>query len=302
MIYNIKRWFVNWNAIVVDFVSYIGLFWLFVEMASYSSNSKADDYLKNLCVFLIVALLILLISLIKNKPKSTFSYKLRDKDNFIEVKVGDAFKNDGSLVIPINSHFDVSLGGNVQKSNSLQKRLINKYYGGKEEHLELDISSKVDLTASPHDIGTTAEVEQGGKVFYLLANSRKNENNRAISSIDDLLFSLAKLWENITTDSDRNSVITIPLIGTNHGRLKDINRENVAKEIIESYIEASKHMNIADKLIISIHPNDIKKGNIDLDGLDEFLRFSCEHYKIVTFSNKQEGEAESPSSIESVTR
>jgi hypothetical protein len=45
------------------------------------------------------------------------------------------------------------------------------------------------------------------------------------------------------------------------------------KEIIESYIDASKSLNISDKLIISIHPNDLTKGNINLDNIDEFLKF-----------------------------
>jgi len=171
-------------------------------------------------------------------------------------------------------------------------------------HLSTDISEKIDTSLSPHDIGTTVEVEQNGKLFYLLVNSKKRNNNRVESSVDDFLLSLSKLWTYIALESGRNSVVTIPLISTSHGRITNINRTTAIKEIIESYIDTSKSLNIADKLIISIQPDDLKKGNIDLDEIDDFLKFSCMHYKITTFSDKPEGEGEeiSASVVENIER
>ncbi|SFV88385.1 hypothetical protein MNB_SUP05-SYMBIONT-5-44 [hydrothermal vent metagenome] len=300
--YNLKRWLLNYKVIVADFVTSIGLFWLFVEMASYSTDSEIDTITKSIWLFVFVSIAILIIALIRNKPKTSFSYQLRDKDNFIEVRVGDAFKNEGSLVIPFNDCFDVSLDGNVKKAKSIQNKLISDFYSGKEGHLTTDIIEKIDLTQSPYDIGTTIEVEQNGKLFYLLVNSRKKQNNRVESSVDDFLLSLSKLWTYIALESGLNSVVTIPLISTNHGRITNINRATAIKEIIESYIDISKSLNIADRLIISIHPNDLKKGNINLDNIDDFLKFSCQHYKITTFSDKPEGNVESASVVESISR
>lgn len=300
--YSLKRWFRNPKLMAADFVTGIGLFWLFVEMASYSTDSKTDTITKSVWVFVVALIVILVIVFFKNKPKTFFSYQLRGKDNFIEVRVGDAFKNEGSLVIPFNNYFDVSLGGNVKKAKSLQNKLISKFYSGKEEHLETDISEKIDSTQLPYDIGKTIEVEQDEKLFYLLVNSRKKENNRVESSVDDFLLSLSKLWTYIALESGRNSVVTIPLISANHGRITNINRTTAIKEIIESYIDASKSLNISDKLIISIHPNDLTKGNINLDNIDEFLKFSCQHYKITTFSDKPDGTPESASIVKSISR
>ena len=302
MMYNFKRWLYNFKSIIANFVTGIGLFWLVVEMGSYSTNGKIDPYAKSISLFIFAFILILIIALAKNKPKTVFSYKLRDKDNFLEVKVGDAFNNSGSLVVPINNYFDVSLGGNVKKAKSLQNKLITEFYLGKEEHLATDISEKINLSLSPYEIGTTVEVEQKDKVFYLLVNSKKMQNNRVESSADDFLLSLSKLWTYIALESGRNSVVTIPLISTNHGRITNINRTTAIKEIIESYIDTSKSLNIADKMIISIHPDDLKKGNINLDEIDYFLKFSCQHYKITTFSDKPEGEMDSASIVESISR
>lgn len=301
MIYNFKRWMKNSKLIIADIVTGVGLFWLLVEIGAYSTNGKIDSFTKGVLVFLIAFLVILIISLIRNKPVTSFVYKLRNKDSFIEIRVGDAFHNNGALVIPINDHFDVSLGGNVKKANSLQNKLIKEFYSDKEEHLLIDISNKLNTNQS-YEIGKTIEIEQKGKLFYLLVNSRRKENNRVESSVDDFLLSLSKLWSYIALESGRNSVVTIPIIGTNHGRITNITRVVAIKEIIDSYIDSSKHLNIADRLIISIHPDDLKKGNIDLDELDEYLKFSCKHYKEIKFSDKTEGNPVSESKVESITR
>ena len=300
--YSLKRWSYNFKSIIANFVTGIGIFWLFVEMLSHSTSGKTDSVTKSVELFVVVSIFLLIVALIKNKPKTVFTYKLRDKDNFIEIRVGDAFNNIGSLVIPFNDYFDVSLGGNVKKAKSLQNKLIADFYSGKEEHLASDISEKVDSLESPHNIGTTIEIEQKGKTFYLLVNSKKKENNRVESSADDFLFSLSKLWTYIALESGRNAVVTIPLISTNHGRITNITRASAIKEIIDSYIDVSKSLNIADKLIISIHPDDLKKGNINLDDIDEFLKFSCKHYKVTKFSDKPEGEGISASTVESIIR
>ena len=295
----LKRWVRNWKSILTDIVTGVGLFWLFVEIASYSTDEQIDVFTKSVPFFIVAFFVIMAIAFIKNKPKTVFTYQLRDKDNFIEIKVGDAFENHGSLVIPINDQFDVSLGGNIKKAKSLQNKLITEFYFGKEEHLASDISSKID-SSKTHDIGTTIEIDQKDKTFYLLVNSKKKANNRVESTVDDFLLSLTKLWTYIALESRRNNVVTIPLISTNHGRITNLNRVTAIKDIIQSYIDSSKYLNIADKLIISIHPDDLNKGNINLDEIDEYLRFSCKHYRMTKFSPKPEGEEISASTVENL--
>lgn len=302
MMYVLKRWKAKFKNIVVDFVTGVGLFWLVVEMASYSTDSAADVYLKSIFLFFLACAGILIISLIINAPKKSFVYKLRDKDSYIELKVGDAFSNSGSLIVPFNDCFDVSLGGNVRNARSLQNRLISEYYSGKDDHLLSDIQQSLDISEAPFEMGKTIEVEQYGKTFYLLVNSRKKENNRVEASVDDFLLSLSRLWMYIALESGKNSAVTIPLLSTNHGRKTNINRVTVIKEIIDSYIDASKTLNVADKLIISVFPDDIKKGNIDLDEIEEFLKFSCHHYTKTTFSNKVVGQEVATSVVESLDK
>ncbi len=296
-----NRWVGKWKNILVDMVSFIGIFWLFVEIASYSTSGSVDIYLKSVGLFAFIFFLLLVFAVIKNKPKTCFGYQLRGKDSFIEIKVGDAFQNNGSLVVPVNNYFDMSLGGNVIKANSIQNQLIQKFYSGKVEHLNTDIAQKVSM-GTMYEIGKTIEVEQkndvsGNKKFYLLANSIKKENNRVISEIDHFIQALNGLWIYIALESGRDSAVTIPIINTQHGRDSYLSRMNAIKEIIASYVESSKSLNICEKLIISIYPSDLKKGNIDLDELDEYLKYSCRHYRQVMFKAKKEGQEETASKV-----
>jgi hypothetical protein len=282
-----KRWFRNIKNILLDAISWIGIFWLFVEIFSYSTDEKADTLLKNVYLFSIVFITIAIIAVIKNKPKTSFKYNLRNKDNYIEVRVGDAFSNGGALVVPVNNEFDMSLGGNVTKANSIQSQVIQKFYSGKIDHINTDISSKIDF-GKKYDIGKTIEIEQSNKRFYLVVNSIKCPNNRVKSDIDDFIQALNGLWQHVALECSRNNEITIPLINTQHGRDSGLTRRSAIKEIITSFIESSKHLNICEKLIISIHPSDLIKGNIDLDEIDDFLKFSCYHYRKLTLQQKNE--------------
>jgi len=295
-----KRWLGNSNTILKDVISWLGLFWLFVEIASYSTDGQIDTITKSVPLFTATFLLITVFAFIKNKPKTTFSYRLRDRDNYVEIRVGDAFKNPGALVIPINDYFDVSLGGNVKKADSMQKRLIYNYYSDKEDHLQNDIE-KLTKCDEKHTIGTVVEIEQSNKKFYLLANSHKKENNRVESTVEDFLVSLDFLWKYIALESGRDKIVTIPLISTQHGRITGLNRKKAIKEIIHSYVESSKKINICDKLIVSIYPSAVTEWEIDLDEIDDFLKLSCLHYRMITFNKKVEGKEIEPSEISNIS-
>lgn len=282
-----RRWFRNSKNILIDSVSLIGIFWLFVEIFSYSTDGKADKVLKDVYLFTTAFLLIIISAVIKNKPKTSFKYHLRNKDNYIEIRVGDAFDNNGALVVPVNDEFDMSLAGNVAKANSIQNQVIKKFYSGKTDHINTDISSKI-IIGQKYDVGKTIEVEQGGKKFYFVVNSIKFPNNRAKSDVDDFIQALNGLWQFIALESGRNNEVTIPLMNTQHGRDSNLTRKSAIKEIITSYIESSKHLNICEKLIISIHPQDLVRGSIDLDEIDDFLKFSCNHYRKLTLQQQNE--------------
>lgn len=285
----LKRLQKKWRVILIDLLSGIGLFWLFVEMSSYFTSGSVDAFLKKPLIYFCVLLFIFVGVIIKDRPKTTFKSKIRDKDNFIEVKVGDAFKNSGALIVPFNNQFDTRLCGNVKKADSLQNKLIQDYYNGKSEHLDIDIKKQNIDFSKEYEIGKTIEIENGGKRFYLLVNSHKLENCRVKASIDDLIIALNGVWDFLANDTSRNKIVTIPLLNTGHGRDPSLTKMKTVKDIIHSYIEASKNINICEKLVISISEADIDKKLIDLDELEEYLEARTKFFRTVKTSQGDDG-------------
>jgi hypothetical protein len=283
----IIRWFRHLKDIVFDIISWTGIYWLFIEMISYQTSGSVDSFFKNFTLTITVFAIICVISLIKNRPRSSFRYSLRGKDNFIEIKVCDALKIKGALIVPVNDEFDMALGGHVFKTKSIQNQIIQQFYAGKVEHLNTDISTKVDI-GTKYEVGKTIEIDQSGKTFYLVVNSIKQENGRVKSEIDHFIQALNGLWQYMALESGRNSSVTIPVMNTQHGRDSNLTRRTAIKEIITSFVEASKNLNVCESLIIAIHPTDLLKGNLDLDELDDFLRLTCKHYRKLTLQQRDQ--------------
>lgn len=299
MIITLKRWKNNWKDILRDFLSCMGLCWLLLEIITYFFIDFASTF-QTFNVLLVILCISLIYGVFKNYPKSSYIKKIRDKDVYIEIRIGDAFKNRGSLIIPINNEFNLSLNGNVKKAKSLQNRLIVDFYDSKEEHLKSDIANKLNLSKIPYAIGTTVEVEQKNKTFYLVVNSNNKDNNRVESNIDDFMMALNGIWDYLANNASKDELVTIPLLNTQHGRDSNLNRLDAVKQIIETFIDATKYKIICDYLIISIFPSDLKKGDINFDYLIHYLDFQCDNYKDIKFNLKPIGQEIESTNIESL--
>ncbi|NTW90082.1 MAG: sugar porter family MFS transporter [Candidatus Moranbacteria bacterium] len=304
----IWRWIKGWKLIAKDSFSMMGLLWFFTEVLSYFFPTFHEKFDLTFS-FYIFLLLGILYGIVKNYPKSSCCRKIRDRDSRIELRIGNAFKNNGALVIPFNDYYDVSLNGNVRKAKSLQNELIKRFFFEKDDELKDEIGSKIDLSEVPFSIGKVIEIEirqrkwfyrEDNKRFYLLVSSKKNQNSRVSSTLDDFMEAVTSLWDYLATDASRDEFITVPLIGTQHGRNPDLTRKVVIQQIIDTFIEASKRRSVCDRLIISINPSDIEKGEIDFEKLSEYLTFQCENYKDTKFDPKPEGREIEPSIISDI--
>lgn len=281
----INRWLKKnrLKEIGTTLISLLTVFWLLVEVTSYFTNNGSDFYFKNTLVYLGSLIIFIFVSFWFNRPKTSIKEKIKDRDNFIELRVGDAFKNKGALIIPFNNYLDVSLNGNVAKAGSLQNRLIVDFYDNKSNHLDLDIN-KTHKTNTEHEIGTVVEIEKNSKLFYLLVNTRKQENSRVKSEDGDLQKSLISLWDYIANDSRRNDYVTIPIISAGHGRTPE-QKKDILKKIIYSYVKASQKLNICKLLTISIPESYVEDKLINLEEVFEYLKYACNHYVLDDFED-----------------
>ena len=155
-------------------------------------------------------------------------------------KVGDLFnhgfesrrKQASIIVIPVNTSFDAHVtrkyeGAETQvvSSKTLHGQWITRANkaGVDESSLVRRIQGDLDLRGATHNergdypIGTIAVVELGNAIYYLLALSSFDKDNRARCSKDDLGLALTSLADFY----DRNGQgvdIYLPLIGTGLSR------------------------------------------------------------------------------------
>ena len=223
------------------------------------------------------------------RPKTVFGYQLNNRDVTIEIRIADAFKVLGDLVVPTNTTFDTDLDGNIPTANSIQGEFTRRYYDSEVHHLDLDIekalakenyaSDKLPQKKSgknrQYPIGTVIQLKKADRLFYLVANSHINDGRRAITNIENVKESLVKLWLYINEKGAKDEIV-IPLVGTGKGKVME-KREDIILEIIRSFIASCSSGNYCDKLTIAIYPPDVTKHKINLNNLQDFLKYSCRY-------------------------
>ena len=267
------------------FASYGGI-WLITEALSFF-NERAETLLSTKGIwFLAIGFL---FALVFSCPKTVFAYQLGNRDTTIEVRIADAFKVAGALVVPINTSFDTDLDGRIPQADSIQGEFTRRYYDSDVSHLDLDIDKQLDkegysyeeLTQEKHGkkrkyaIGTVIQLTKRNRLFYLVANTHINNAGVANTTIENLQESLVKLWYYISEAGSKGDVI-IPLLGTGRARLGE-KREEIFLEIIRSFIASCSSGAYCDKLVVAIYPPDVTKHKINLNNLRNFLEYACKY-------------------------
>jgi len=267
-----------------NLLSSFGALWLIAEMASFFSVQAKDWLISRWWLFLLAGIVWSVYTL---RPKTSFKYKVHERDVIIELKIADAFDVDGALVISCSTTFDTDLEGKISTAPSIQGKFLRDYYDGNVEHLDLDIQAQISKEQYQHviddkkKIGKKERYETGcviqlirkNRKFYLLALTDISSDGRARSSEDDLKNALPRLWYYISEKGDKGDVV-IPLLGTGHARIP-ITREEVFKIIVRSFVASCSSRNYCDKLSIVIFPKDVIRYKIDIERLNDFLLHEC---------------------------
>ena len=184
-----------WRSFVIRLVFIYGAFWSVIEPIPFFYD-HAEPFLstKGLCFFLIGVL----VAYYLIRPKTVFSYQLNNRDVTIEIRIADAFKVPGDLVVPTNTTFDTDLDGNIPTANSIQGEFTRRYYDSEVHHLDLDIKKalakenyvpkelpqKTCGKNRQYPIGAVIQLKKAGRLFYLVANSHINDGRRAPTKIE----------------------------------------------------------------------------------------------------------------------
>jgi hypothetical protein len=283
------------RKLIPSILSSFGSLWLIVEIGTYFFGETSPMIIgikKYWFFFLIIGFF---IAIILSRPKFTIIGKLNNRDIYIEVTIGDLFKQDGALVISSNTTFDTHISKELISEKSIQGQFTKELYYGDETQLDNDIDfSLQDIQPEilpgkragknkKYPIGTTVKLNPKNKTVYMIAIARINEYGVASSSYEDFKQALAYLWLFIGNRGLKENIVT-PVIGTGFSRLPQ-SREEIIREIIKSYIAACSESTFSDKLTIVISPSDFEKHKINLNELEEYITHLC---KYTIFSNNSE--------------
>ena len=285
-----------WPVIKKDIISILAYIGTIVTINEFFTLLKIDI---PQIVFWIALIIGVISIIIFNIPKKEYVFNIKNRDIKIILKVGDILKEKFAIVVPTNTTFDTKMENDFISIHSVQGQVQDKYFKNNISTLdcliekELENSPFIELTDrkssknKKYEIGTTVEINQNGKRFYFLADSDINSKGQTINpSTMNITDALSRLWQHIG-EVAHFEPIAIPIIGT--GRMGIVSsREEIFKNIIFSFVANNTTKKISTELIVYIRKEDIKKYNIDINELIEYMKFTCK-YQYEKLDNDKSG-------------
>jgi hypothetical protein len=212
-------------------------------------------------------------------------YQLTSPDVTLSIQAGDLFEQDTHLAVGFSDTFDTSVADDrVIHSSSVQGQLLCRLYGGDQQRLDEQLAEALAGTApariesrrdKPHGklvrypLGTVAVLGEPRQLIFAVAYGRMGNDLVVRAPVEDLWHCYAKLWESVYRHGQRGA-LSVPLMGSGLARIDTLDRGNLLRLILLSFVAYSRGTLICHELRIIIHPGDA--GRIDLASLSDFLR------------------------------
>ncbi|MDP4511351.1 macro domain-containing protein [Nonomuraea turcica] len=217
-------------------------------------------------------------------PRRRIERQFTHPDLTVIIKIGDLLEERADLVVGFSDTFDTDVGDNaIINRSSLQGQLLTRIYGGDRSRLDGELS-KALASVTPasmetratkpkgklkrYPIGTVALIGPPDQRIYCVAYSRMGNELTAHSSMNDLWVSLDRLWEAIAASGQLGKV-AIPIMGAELARIYALDRENLLKVIILSFMARSRVQAVSRELMVVIRPQEVDK--VDLLEMRAFL-------------------------------
>lgn len=273
------------SALVSSTLHAVGGGWLAIEAGSFFRPTLADAARDHWWVLVVAGLVFVLV---RCWPRLAVCARIADTDTSVEIRVCDLFSQAGSVVLGSNTTFDTTTEDGTISPSSTQGQFTLRFCDSLENldrQLEDSLTSvsavSLDAEGKPYGkrasypVGTVASAICNGRRAYFLAIARLNAHRVASASWDDVLDALPRLWESIRSRGGIEPVV-VPVLGSGFSRI-DGTREELIREIVKSFIAASRAGYFCEQLTIAIAPQDYRRGHLDLRGLGSFLEHECRY-------------------------
>jgi hypothetical protein len=254
------------RRLAASFIGIFGVLWLFVEPSSFFLFSQIQN---GLTCYMVLVVAAFILSMRTALPRNRVSARISGLDSTVTIKVGNLFNEQGHLVIGTNDVFDTALGEFI-KPSSIQGQFLTNIYDGNKNRLDIDIDHALMKIGAQgkddpkkktgkirrYNIGTTIALGASRTKFFMTVYGRMDNDSNCISSYQDILIALGKLWEMVRREGHGKKVIC-PLLGSGLSST-GLSRVEFAQMIISSFVWASKQGFVAEELVLIIHPKDLK--------------------------------------------
>lgn len=279
-------WKLYWKHILANLIA---SFSVVTVLVSLTEHLFKIPQLQNNIMLSVSILIAIVYSFFNNIPKYFHSEKIRDRNNcYIDLIIGDIFKEQGDLVIPTNTTFDTT--DKFISPKSLQWQTCQKYFNGDIKKLDSKLIKALInydfeyLIQRPigkkkkYGLNCIAKIrhENDTTSYWLPISDFNNDGNIIYESIN-IKQSIDNLWKFFKENNGNVRSICLPALGTGLTPL-NIPQIFIIEYIIDSYILQSKDRVIARRLKIVLYPKD-KNTNVykDFDYLAKYLHTRCQN-------------------------
>ena len=256
------------GTILQTFLSVFGALWLVVEATSFfTGEENATKVQSYWYVFLILGIV---ISVIRLWPKNRFCFLVYGRDVFVEIVVGDIFKQDGPIVVGSNTHFETN--PEHISEDSIQGKFVSQCCSSLKS---VNQRIKSQAPTLPVGFGTTITIHGKSRIGYFCAVAEMNNSGIAGSTLENLRLALGGLWAYVSENAEK-STINVPILGSGYSRVS-ASREELVREIVLSFMAAIAEKTFCDGIRIVVHRKDLRKYNIKIEDLAKFVEYNCQY-------------------------
>lgn len=211
-------------------------------------------------------------------------HELSGLDVTLTIVPGNLFEQETHIAIGFSDTFDTSiLDDRIIHGSSVQGQLLHDVYHDDQARLEEQLDAALaglapELVETRADkpygklarypLGTVAVLGEPRRLIFAVAYARMGNDLVARAPVEDLWHCFTNLWDAVYRRGHRGA-LSVPLMGSGLARVDTLDRGNLLRLILLSFVAYSRLRLICHELRIVIFPGDVHQVN--LAGLTDFL-------------------------------
>jgi hypothetical protein len=223
--------------------------------------------------------------MIRAYPRFHLRRKLRTIDVTLSIVIGDLFAQNTHLAVGFSDTFDTSVSDDrIIHSSSVQGQLLHRLYADNQVRLDEQLGAALGAISPVHmesrsdkpygklaryPVGTVAVLGEPRRLIFAVAYGSMGNDLVVRAPLENLWYCFNQLWEAAYRNGQRGA-LSIPLMGSALARVDSLDRENLLRLILLSFVAYSRLKLICHDLRVVIRPEDLDR--VDLVGLRAFLQ------------------------------